>query len=154
MQASAATAAGLTTLRLAVTGIAASRGALHFEPPPTMLPVFLITFAIAIGLAFSPVGTRIAIGLPIAVRVEHARLALLINIIGVALLSAPTPVRVFMNEPANVWIAHAPWVWLPTVMVLAALCGHALVYRRLAIEARVPRPAQNDGGVSLARLAG
>ena len=63
-------------------------------------------------------------------------LALLINILGVALLSAPTPVRVFMNEPANVWITHAPWVWLPTVMVLAALFGHVLVYRRLALEAR------------------
>jgi hypothetical protein len=212
----AGTAASLTTLWLTVTGIAASRGALHFEPPPTMLPVFLMTFAIAIGLALSPVGKRIAIGLPIAALVGYQAfrvlvelllhrayreglmpvqmsfsgrnfdivsgitavllgawlvvrptlsrrlvfawntlgLALLINIIGVALLSAPTPLRVFMNEPANVWITHTPWVWLPTVMVLAALCGHLVVYRRLAIEARVPRPAQNDDGVSLAPLPG
>ena len=28
----------------------------------------------------------------------------------VALLSAPTPFRVFMNEPANVWITRAPWI--------------------------------------------
>lgn len=28
---------------------------------------------------------------------------LLANIVGVALLSAPTPLRIFMNEPANVW---------------------------------------------------
>ena len=39
---------------------------------------------------------------------------------------------VFMNEPANVWITHAPWVWLPTVMVFAAIFGHVAVYRRLA----------------------
>ncbi|HZI29549.1 MAG TPA: hypothetical protein VFD64_15375 [Gemmatimonadaceae bacterium] len=56
---------------------------------------------------------------------------LLLNILVVALLSAPTKFRVFMNEPANTWITSAPWVWLPTVMVFAALLGHLLVYRRL-----------------------
>ena len=61
---------------------------------------------------------------------------LLANILGIALLSAPTPLRVFMNEPSNVWITQAPWVWLPAVMVLAAIAGHALVYRRLWLEAR------------------
>ena len=60
--------------------------------------------------------------------------ALQVNIIVVALLSAPTPMRVFMNEPANVWVTRAPWVWLPTVMVVAAIVGHVLVYRRLWIE--------------------
>jgi hypothetical protein len=60
---------------------------------------------------------------------------LLVNILGIALLSAPTPFRVFMNEPSNVWITQAPWVWLPAVMVLAAIAGHALVYRRLALGA-------------------
>ena len=59
---------------------------------------------------------------------------LLANILGVALLSAPTPFRVFMNEPSNVWITEAPWVWLPAVMVLAAIAGHALIYRRLWLE--------------------
>ncbi len=62
-------------------------------------------------------------------------LALLANILVIALLSAPTPFRVFMNEPSNVWVTRAPWVWLPAVMVLAALTGHLLVYRRLAAKA-------------------
>ena len=61
---------------------------------------------------------------------------LLANILVVALLSAPTPFRVFHNEPANVWITQAPWVWLPAVDVLAAVLGHVLVYRRLRHEAR------------------
>ncbi|MBI3792981.1 MAG: hypothetical protein HY275_19160 [Gemmatimonadetes bacterium] len=65
-------------------------------------------------------------------------LGFLVNILAVAILSAPTPFRVFMNEPANTWITQAPWVWLPTVMVVAALLGHVLVYRRLAIERRAP----------------
>jgi hypothetical protein len=62
--------------------------------------------------------------------------ALLINILAVALLSAPTPFRVFMNEPANVWITRPPWIWLPAVMVPAAILGHVLVYRRLVMERR------------------
>ena len=206
----------LTSIWIAVTGFAAARGVLHFGDRPTMLPVFVITFALAIGLALSPVGKRIAIGLPLAVLVGYQSfrvfvelllhrayreglmpvqmsysgrnfdivsgitalllgvwlvmrptssrvlvfawntlgLALLINIIGVALLSAPTPLRVFMNEPANVWITHVPWVWLPTVMVLAALCGHVLVYRRLGAGVRLPRGAETDRRVSPARFAG
>ena len=65
-----------------------------------------------------------------------AGIVLLTNILVVALLSAPTPLRVFHNEPANVWITQAPWVWLPAVDVLAAVLGHILVYRRLRHEAR------------------
>jgi hypothetical protein len=186
-------AAGLATAWIAVTGVAAARGALHFQAPPTMLALLPCVLAIAIGLALSPVGRRIAFGLPLAALVGYQGfrvlvelvmhrayveglmpvqmsysgrnfdivtgltalllgawllsgerqsrglvfawntlgLVLLANVVGVALLSAPTPRRVFMNEPANVWITHAPWVWLPAVMVLAALCGHVLVYRRL-----------------------
>jgi hypothetical protein len=60
---------------------------------------------------------------------------LLVNILTIAVLSTPTPVRVFHNEPANEWIAHAPWVWLPTVFVVAAIIGHVLVFRRLRYEA-------------------
>ena len=66
---------------------------------------------------------------------------LLANILVVALLSAPTPLRVFHNDPANVWITQAPWVWLPAVDVLAAVLGHVLVYRRLRHEARSSRRA-------------
>jgi hypothetical protein len=64
-------------------------------------------------------------------------LALLINIVAVALLSAPTPLRVFMNEPANVWVTMAPWIWLPTVMVLAAIVGHIVVFRYLGEARRI-----------------
>jgi hypothetical protein len=63
-------------------------------------------------------------------------LALLANIVVISNLSAPTPLRVFMIEPANEWIARAPFVWLPAVMVLMALLGHVVVFRRLRMEAR------------------
>jgi hypothetical protein len=61
-------------------------------------------------------------------------LALLVNIVVIANLSTPTPFRVFMNEPANVWISRAPFVWLPAVMVLTAFIGHIVVFRRLRLK--------------------
>jgi hypothetical protein len=183
-------------LWLAATGIAAGAGVLSFTAPPTMAIVIVLSMAIAIGSAFSPLGRRIALTLPVAalvgfqafrVAVEllmHRAYAeglmpvqmsysgrnfdivsglsaivvaiwlarrpsprvlfawntlgalLLANILVVAVLSAPTPLRAFTNEPANVWITRAPWVWLPAVMVVGALMGHLLIYRRLWIESR------------------
>lgn len=193
-----AAAAALAAGWIALTGVAAARGALHFDAPPTMLVVIVASIVMAIALGLSPVGKRIAVGVPLAALVGYQgfrvgvellmhrayteglmpvqmsysgrnfdivtgvtavalgiwlatgqrapRLVaawntlgvlLLVNILAVALLSAPTPLRVFMNEPANVWIARAPWVWLPTVMVFAAILGHVVVYRRLS---RAPTP--------------
>lgn len=63
-------------------------------------------------------------------------LALLLNIVSIVVLSAPTPFRRYMNEPSSAWITHAPWVWLPTVLAAGALFGHVVVYRRLALEYR------------------
>jgi hypothetical protein len=58
-------------------------------------------------------------------------LALLINIVTIAILSAPTPLRRFWNEPANTFVAYLPFVWLPGFLVQAAWFGHLLVFRWL-----------------------
>jgi hypothetical protein len=58
--------------------------------------------------------------------------ALLIGIIVISWLSAPTPLRMFDNEPANVWITHAPFIWLPLFLVQLALFGHLVTFRALA----------------------
>ena len=63
-------------------------------------------------------------------------LALLLNVVTVAILSAPTPMRRFMNEPANTWITQFPFVWLPAVMVVTALAGHLVIFRRLLADRR------------------
>jgi hypothetical protein len=44
-------------------------------------------------------------------------LALLINIVATALLSMPTPIRVFMNDPSSVIVTRFPVVWLPALLV-------------------------------------
>jgi hypothetical protein len=59
---------------------------------------------------------------------------LLVNIIAIALLSAPTPWRMFRQEPANDWITTAPYVWLPSVLVAFAIGGHIVILRRLRAE--------------------
>ncbi len=65
---------------------------------------------------------------------------LLVAIIIVAVLSAPLPFRVFNNGPANTWVTGFPGVWLPAILVQAALLGHLLVFRRLARERKSATP--------------
>jgi hypothetical protein len=76
-----------------------------------------------------------------------AGVVLLANILTIAIVSTPTPLRLFHNDPANVWIAQAPWVWLPTVLVFTAIAGHIIVYRRLRSELSelAGRPSRSHG---------
>ena len=62
-------------------------------------------------------------------------LALLINVVTVAILGTPR-FRYFGEEHLNVWVTYPPFVWLPAVMVLAALAGHLLIFRALAHQRR------------------
>ena len=59
-------------------------------------------------------------------------LGLLFNIITVAVLSLPTPLRVFMNEPANTIVATFPFVWLPGLLVPLAYGLHFLSLQQLS----------------------
>ena len=63
-------------------------------------------------------------------------LALLINVVTVAILGTPR-FRYFGPDQVNVWVTYPPFVWLPAVMVLAALAGHLVIFRALL----VPKPA-------------
>ena len=61
--------------------------------------------------------------------------ALLVNIVTIAVLSTPL-FRWFGDDRLNTWVTYPPYVWLPAVMVLAALTGHILVLRKLRAETR------------------
>jgi len=65
-------------------------------------------------------------------------LALLLNIVTIAILSTPR-FAFFGQDRLNVWVTYPPFVWLPAVMVLAALAGHLLVFRALR---EPPQPAR------------
>lgn len=58
-------------------------------------------------------------------------LGLLVNVVSMAVLSMPTPFRVFLNEPANTIIATFPFVWLPGLMVPLAYGLHFYSLRQL-----------------------
>jgi hypothetical protein len=64
-----------------------------------------------------------------------AGLLLVLNMAAVAILSAPTPFRVFMNEPANTIVAYFPIVWLPAVLVPLAFALHFFSLRQLNTKA-------------------
>jgi hypothetical protein len=63
-------------------------------------------------------------------------LGLLINIVAIALLSAPTPFRVFMNEPANTIVAYFPVVLLPAFLVPLAYGLHFFSLRQLLLKSK------------------
>ena len=59
---------------------------------------------------------------------------LLVTILTIAILSLPLPIRVFLNEPANVWVTRMPYILLPGVLVHLAIVGHILVIRWLVAK--------------------
>src|SRR5215470_9173333 len=56
-------------------------------------------------------------------------LALLLNVMTIAALSMPTPLRQFHNELANTFVVYFPYVWLPTYLVQVAWMSHLLIFR-------------------------
>ena len=58
-------------------------------------------------------------------------LILLINVVVVAILGTPR-IRYFGDAHLNTWVTYTPFVWLPAVLVLAALAGHLIIFRALA----------------------
>ena len=57
-------------------------------------------------------------------------LLLLINIVSIAVLSMPTPLRVFYNEPANTLIVKFPFIYLPGFLVPLAYTLHIFSLRQ------------------------
>ena len=55
---------------------------------------------------------------------------LLVNIVTIAIVSTPV-FGWFGDERLNIFVTYPPFVWLPAVLVTAALTGHILVWRRL-----------------------
>ena len=70
--------------------------------------------------------------------------ALLLNIVITAILSMPTPFRVFMNEPANTIVTQFPVVFLPAILVPLAYSLHFFsllqLYGKKQAAAQTPLP--------------
>lgn len=61
---------------------------------------------------------------------------LLLNVVSIAVMSAPWPMRSYINDPPVLLLFHAPYTWILPVCVAAALVGHVLVFRWLVAERR------------------
>jgi hypothetical protein len=57
---------------------------------------------------------------------------LLAIVVGIAIAGMPW-FAVFGKDHANEWVLHFPYVWLPTVLVPAALFGHIVIFKRLSM---------------------
>jgi hypothetical protein len=55
---------------------------------------------------------------------------LLLNVVVIAVLSMPTPLRAFHNEPANTLVGHFPFIYLPGLLVPMAYSLHILSLRQ------------------------
>lgn len=71
---------------------------------------------------------------PLVIAWNLACLGLLLNIVITAILSLPTPYRVFMNEPSNTIVAKFPIIWLPGLLVPLAYGLHFLSLRQLFMD--------------------
>ncbi|MEK6481733.1 hypothetical protein WJR50_29585 [Catalinimonas sp. 4WD22] len=58
-------------------------------------------------------------------------LGLLVIIVVLAVLSAPTPLQQFAFEQPNVAVLKFPFIWLPAVVVPIVLLSHLLMIRHL-----------------------
>jgi hypothetical protein len=100
---------------------------------PTLLSFSGANFDIVTGTLAIPVALLAAAGrAPRALILAWNALgiAALLVIAGIAVGTAPF-VQAFGPAQVNAWVAYLPFVYLPGVMVAAAIAGHVLVLRRL-----------------------
>jgi hypothetical protein len=88
-------------------------------------------------VARNPSGSRL-----VAIIYNLVGLLLLINILVIAVLSMPTSLRYFMNEPANTIVAEFPFIYLPAILVLLAYTLHIFSLRQQLAVKPVPKQAR------------
>jgi hypothetical protein len=94
-------------------------------------------FDIVTGITAGALGLWLALGRPprwVVAAWNVLGFALLVNIVTIAIVSTPV-FRWFGDDRLNTFVAYPPFVWLPAILVTAALIGHLLVWRRLAAPA-------------------
>ena len=67
----------------------------------------------------------------IAIAYNIIGIGLLLNVLIVAFLSMPTPLRYFMNEPTVEKVGQFPMIYLPSVLVVLAYSFHIFSLRQL-----------------------
>jgi len=89
----------------------------------------IVTGTLAIPVALLAARGRSSRGLIVAWNLIGT--LLLVNIVTIAVASLPM-FAAFGPDRLNTWIADPPYIWLPGVLVPAALFGHLVTWRKLA----------------------
>jgi hypothetical protein len=92
-------------------------------------------FDILSGLLALPAGWMIdrnpSLARGIGITYNVVGILLLINILTIAVLSMPTSLRYFENEPTNVIVGEFPFIYIPAVFVVLAIFMHVFSLRQL-----------------------
>ncbi len=115
---------------------------MHEAARDSVMPVQMsfsgMNFDIVTGASAVVVAVLLALGkAPRTLVVAWNSLGLVLVLVVASIGIASTPVfHAFGTEPEqmNVWIGYFPFVWLPVVMVVAAIAGHIVIARKLRAE--------------------
>ena len=92
-------------------------------------------FDVLTGVLALPVGYLLAkkriYGPKLAIAFNIIGILLLLNILVIAVLSMPTSIRYFMNEPSNTLVGQFPFILFPGVLVPIAYTMHIFSLRQL-----------------------
>jgi len=95
-------------------------------------------FDVLTGLFALPVGYLLArkksYASKLAIAFNIIGIILLLNILAIAVLSMPTSIRYFMNEPSNKLVGQFPFILLPGVLVPIAYTMHIFSLRQLLVK--------------------
>ena len=61
-------------------------------------------------------------------------LGLTLLVVVIVIAAASFPSRFQFMHPDNTWVSDFPYVWLPSILVTAALLGHLVIFRKLVYE--------------------
>jgi hypothetical protein len=101
---------------------------------PVQLSFEGLNFDVVTGLLALPVGYYCYVkrSAPswVVVAYNILGLLLLVNVLVIAVLSFPTPLRVFHNEPSGALLAYFPYIYLPGLLVPLAYTLHIFSLRQ------------------------
>lgn len=78
-----------------------------------------------------------------------ACLVLLINIVTIAILSMPSPIQSFFNEPSNTAVTKFPYIFLPAFLVPLAYMLHFFSLRQLSLQSVRSRQTDARGKTAI-----
>lgn len=99
---------------------------------PNVMSCSGLNFDIVTGLLAIVVGVALRYGAPKILAALWVALSFVTLVAVVTIAVLATPVFAFFGpNEINTWVTYVPFIWLPAVLVVAALAGQIIVVRTL-----------------------